>query len=169
MADVFEVLFDSLTYADFTHGNTQSPHQFQRVLIRSTGGAEARHSDTGDVGSRPTQFIHGFDSHQQSQGGIKTAGNAHDHVFATSVCETLGQTLHLNGYDLFAVFGQLGAFGYEGGGIETPVYPLSIQCRQGKRQLPENGTVSQLSGRETGVFAPVVVEAFHIDVGHDEL
>jgi len=169
MTDILEMLFDGLTYADFAHGNAQSPHQFQSVLVGAVGGAETRHGDANNVGPGPTQFIHGFGGYQQSQGGIKAAGNTHDHVFATGMREAFGQALHLNGYDFFATLGEFGAFGHERCGIETAVNPFSIQCGQGKGYFSEHRAVSQLSGGKTGVFSPVVVEAFYIDVGRDEL
>ena len=161
MSDILKMLGDGRADGNAAQAQTQLLAQDLRVVSGPAGGAEARHGDGHHALGPLAQQPHGLFGHQQSQGGIKTAGHADDGAGGVDMLQPAGQGLALKGKDMGTVL-------VPGGSVGHPGVLRNGAGQFGLKQIHGKGNVGRIRiGTRIAVgFAPVDEQALDVDLRH---
>ena len=145
--------------------HTQFFTQLFRVAAGAVGGAEAGHGHRQNVLPGPVQRVHGPHHHQQGQGTVQPAGDAHHRLAAAGVLDPPPEAVGLQAEDLLRAAGQDIPIGRH----ERPGRDAAAQSRD-QALLTESDPPAQRRAAlvEAGVAVPLIAQAEQVDLRADK-
>ena len=100
MPDILKVLRNGLGNRNLHQRDAEALHQVNGIIVGTVGGSKAGHSHAHDPFAVHLQFVEGLHANEQSQRGIESTADTHNHFLGMGVLNALGQSHHLNAENL---------------------------------------------------------------------
>ena len=96
MADILEMLSDSLGDTYLTDGDAKSLHEFDGIVICTVGSTESRHRYSDDSLTVEAQLVESLYGNKKSKSRVETSADTYHSRLGIDMIESFGKTCHLD-------------------------------------------------------------------------